>query len=198
MQQVASDAPVQVYPRTARVLHWLTVLLVAVQIPVGFYMAYRGGTLNLWDAVTGGLYSAHKLGGLVILGLVLWRLAFRMRRGAPADEPSLEPWQRLLSHLTHWGLYALLVVVPVVGYVGISLFPALDIFGLFSLPAVVAPDKAAAQQAFALHGLLATALALLIAMHVGAALFHHLVRKDNVLARMAPRLLRSRTGGAGR
>ena len=72
--------------------------------------------------------------------------------GAPADEPTIEPWQRLASHATHWALYALLVAVPIAGYVGVSLFPALDVFGLFSLPAVVAPDKDAAATAFRADG----------------------------------------------
>jgi cytochrome b561 len=188
MNQTATSR-VEIYARTARVLHWLTVLLVAVQLPIGFYMAYRGGTLNVWDGLTNALYSGHKVGGVVILLLVLWRLAYRMSRGAPADEPTLAPMQRLVSHLNHWGLYLLLVAVPVAGYIGISLFPALDIYG-FKLPGVVAPDQAAAKSVFEIHRLLALALVALIAMHVAAALFHHLVRKDNVLARMLPSLLR--------
>jgi len=178
------------YSRAARALHWITVALVILQVPVGVVMAYRGNTLNLWDKLTGTLYSGHKLVGVVILVLVLWRLVYRFTRGAPADEPTLEPWQKLASHATHWGLYGLLLAVPVVGWLGVSLFPALDIFGLFKLPALVAPDKAAAATAFAVHAALALGLVLLIGMHVGAALFHYFVRKDNVLGRMLPRLRR--------
>lgn len=184
------QAATSTYSRTARALHWITVVLVAVQVPVGVTMVYRGNTLNLWDKLTGALYSGHKLAGVVILGLVLWRLAYRFTRGAPADEPTLEPWQKLASHANHWGLYLLLVATPVAGYVGISLFPALDIFGLVKLPGLVAPDKAAAATAFAVHRALAIGLVLLIAMHVAAALYHYLVRKDNVLGRMIPRLRR--------
>ena len=55
---------------------------------------------------------------------------------------------------------------------------------------MVAPDEEAAKTALAVHGLLVLLLALLIAMHVGAALFHYIIRKDNVLGRMIPRLLR--------
>src|SRR5262245_12620005 len=131
-QQTATRAPVQTYGRTARVLHWLTLALIAVQLPVGLYMTYRGNTLNVWDKLTGALYNGYKVIGVTILLVVLWRLAYRFTRGAPPDEPTLEPWQRLASHLNHWGMYVLLVCVPLAGYVGISLFPALDIFGLFS------------------------------------------------------------------
>lgn len=190
MTQPSAPVPVQTYSSTARALHWTTVALLAVQFPVGIYMVYRGSSLNLWDNVTGALYSLHKLGGVTILVIVLWRLAYRFSRGAPPDEPTLEPWQRIISHLNHWGLYALLIAAPIAGYIGISLFPALDIFGLFSLPAVVAPDKAAGETVLGVHRVLVILLALLIALHVAAALYHYLIRKDNVLGRMIPRLLK--------
>jgi cytochrome b561 len=172
------------------VLHWLTVALIAVQLPVGLYMTYRGNTLNVWDKLTGALYNSHKLVGVTILIVVLWRLAYRLIHDAPPHEPTIEPWQRLVSRLNHWGMYLLLIGVPVAGYIGISLFPALDIFGLFSLPGIVPPDKEAAKTAFFVHGLLARLLVLLILIHVGAALFHYFIRKDNVLGRMIPKLLR--------
>jgi cytochrome b561 len=182
--------PVETYKRPARVLHWVTVALIAIQVPIGAVMTYRGNTLNVWDRLTGALYNSHKVIGVTILIIVLWRLAYRFTRGAPPDEPTLEPWQKLASHANHWGMYLLLVCVPVAGYVGISLFPALDIFGLFSLPGIVAPNKEAASTAFAVHKVLAVLLVLMIAVHVAAALFHYFVRKDNVLGRMIPRLLR--------
>ncbi len=182
----ARRAPVEIYSRTARFLHWLTLALIAVQLPVGLYMSYRGNTLNVWDKVTGALYNGHKLVGVTILLVVLCRLAYRLSHGAPADEPTIEPWQRIASRLNHWGMYVLLICVPVAGYIGISLFPALDIFGLFSLPGIVAPDKEAAKTAFLVHGLLVALLVLLIGVHVAAALFHYFIRKDNVLGRMIP------------
>jgi cytochrome b561 len=187
-----STVPVELYGRIARYLHWLTVALIAIQLPVGLYMTYRGNTLNVWDKLTGALYNGHKVIGVTILLVVLWRLAYRLSRGAPAPEPTIEPWQKVASRLNHWGMYLLLICVPVAGYVGISLFPALDIFGLFSLPGVVAPDKEAAKTAFFVHGVLARLLVLLILIHVAAALFHYFVRKDNVLGRMIPSLLRRR------
>lgn len=185
--------PTQLYSGTARLLHWLTVALLAVQFPVGFYMAYRGNTLNVWDSLTNTMYSGHKLSGLVILLIVVLRLLYRTTQGAPPDEPTLEPWQRWVGHLNHWLLYALLVAAPIAGYVGVALFPALDIFGLFKLPALVSPDKEAAKTALAVHMALVLALAALIALHVGAALYHYLIRKDDVLGRMIPGMLR-RTG----
>ncbi|NLD54358.1 MAG: cytochrome b [Burkholderiaceae bacterium] len=189
MPRTSNPAPVEVYSRTARMLHWITVALVVIQVPIGLLMVYRGNSLNLWDNLTNALYSSHKLLGIVILLVVLSRLAYRLTRGAPAPEPTIEAWHRVASALNHWGLYLLLLAVPIAGYVGISLFPALDVFGV-PLPGVAAPDKEAAQTAFAVHGVLVLLLVLLIAMHVGAALYHYLIRKDDVLGRMIPRLLR--------
>lgn len=188
----STSAPpaVALYRRGARVLHWLTLALLVLQFPIGLYMTFRGKTLNLWDATTNTLYSSHKLLGIIILIVVIARLAYRLRHGAPADEPTLSPWQRIASHLNHWGLYALLVTVPLAGYVGISQFPALDLFGVFSLPGIAAPDKAAAATTFDIHRLMAMGMLAMVALHVGAALWHHLIRRDNVLARMLPRLLR--------
>ena len=185
-----SRTPVETYSWTARTLHWVTVALVVIQVPIGAVMTYRGNTLNVWDKLTGALYNSHKLIGVTILLVVIWRLAYRLTRGAPPDEPTIEPWQKLASHANHWGMYLLLVCVPVAGYVGISLFPALDIFGLFSLPGIVAPNKEAANTAFTVHKVLAVLLVLFIAVHVAAALFHYFVRKDDVLGRMLPKLLR--------
>ena len=179
----------EVYSPVARQFHWWTVALIAVQVPVGVLMAYRGNVLNIWDGLTNNLYSTHKLFGLVILAVVIARLAYRLRNGAPADEPTLEPWQKAVSHVTHWAIYGLLLVVPVLGWLGISYFPALSVFGV-NLPGLVSPDEAAAAKVLFAHLIGAFLLVILIGMHVGAALFHYVIRKDGVLNRMLPALPR--------
>ena len=175
------------YSVTARRFHWWTVVLVATQIPLGLYMTYRGNTLNIKDGLTNTLYNSHKVVGIIILVLVVARLIYRLTHGAPPDEPSLEPWQKGASHATHWMLYLLLLVVPIGGYIGISLFPALDIFGVISLPGLVSPDQDAASAVFYWHWLGAVVIVILVGVHVGAALFHYVIRKDGVLRRMLVR-----------
>jgi cytochrome b561 len=177
----------RVYAPMARMFHWITVGFILFLVPLGLYMTYRGNTLNVWDATTNNLYSAHKLLGFTLLWIVLARLVYRRKNGAPPDEPTLEPWQRLASHATHWSLYGLLILVPLMGWIGVSLYPAREIFGLFSLPALWTPNQDAAHTAFLLHEWLGKLLALLVVVHVGAALFHHFIRKDNVLRRMLPK-----------
>ncbi len=176
------------YRPAARHFHWLTAGIVFVMFPVGLYMTYRSKTLNIWDGLTNTLYSGHKLAGMLLLLLVIARLAYRFKNGAPPDEPSLAGWQRAIAHLTHWSLYGLLLVVPLAGWVGISLYPSLGVFGLFSLPGLVTPDQDRAALAFLAHKWLGIAMALLIAAHVGAALFHNFILKDGVLRRMLPGL----------
>lgn len=184
---IDADAP-PVYSAVARRLHWITAAAVLVMIPLGLGMAYRGNTLNLWDGLTNALYSSHKLIGFMVLWLSAGRLAYRLFHGAPPDEPTLEWWQKAGSHILHWALYGLLLAVPLLGWIGVSLYPSLTIFGLFDLPALARPSEGAAKRVLALHGWLAVALALAVAGHIGAALFHHVIRRDGVLRRMLPGL----------
>jgi cytochrome b561 len=176
----------QRYGVPARLLHWLMVLLLAVQIPAGLVMSYRGNVLNLWNQLTDFLYSAHKSIGFVLLILLLLRVLVRVIAGAPWPEPGLAPWQRRIAAANHTGLYVLLLVLPLLGWLGTSLFPALEVFGVVSLPAISAPDRAAADTVFTLHRLGAFLLVALIGVHVAAALHHHFIRRDGVLRRMLP------------
>jgi cytochrome b561 len=173
------------YDKGARRFHWITAAFVFIMVPVGIYMVDRGAATN-FDALTNTLYSNHKLAGFILLWIVVARLAYRFTKGAPPDEPTLEPWQKAASHLTHWGLYALLLIVPLLGWLGVSLYPALGIPGGLSLPGLVAPDQKMSETVFMFHKLGAILLALMVLAHIGAALFHHVIRKDNVLRRMMP------------
>jgi len=174
-----------------------------VQFPIGFYMVYRGkemawtdadgnAKVGLWDSLTNLLYSSHKTLGVVILVLIALRLIYRFTAGSPGHEVTLSLPQKIVSTLTHWAMYVLLLAVPILGYVGISLFPALKVFGAVELPAVTAPDKDLSQLVFEWHELAATVLLALVALHVAAAIYHHFVRRDYVLARMVPALLKRR------
>ena len=185
---VTGNPPAPVYSAAARHMHWATAGAVVIMVPLGLAMTYRGNTLNIWDGLTDALYSSHKLLGFLVLWLVAGRLAYRLLKGAPPDEPTLLWWQKVGSHLLHWLLYGLLLVVPVLGWVGVSLYPSLTVFGLFDLPALAKPNEDLATSVLTVHGKLAIVMALLACAHVGAALYHHLIRRDGVLRRMLPRL----------
>ncbi len=184
MMQTDSGPPA--YSAPARQFHWVTAAFVFVMIPVGVIMAERGER-NIWDGTTNALYSGHKLAGFILLFVLIARLGYRLVKGAPPDEPTLAPWQKTVSHITHWAIYAVLFAQIMTGWVGVSLYPALDIFGLFSLPGLVEPDEGAAARVLFAHKLFGFLLVALIAMHVGASLHHHFIRKDGVLRRMLPK-----------
>jgi cytochrome b561 len=98
-------------------------------------------------------------------------------------------WERAAARLTHAGLYLLLLVLPLTGWVMASVSPLgipTVVFGLFTLPNPFQPSATLEAALKLVHGLLALALAMLVALHVGGALRHHLVRRDDVLRRMLP------------
>jgi cytochrome b561 len=195
MANAVSGARETTYSTGARHFHWWTVALIAVQVPLGLYMVYRGAATN-FDAITGTLYDTHKVLGLVILALVVARLLYRLLHGAPAAEPTIEAWQKVASHVTHWSLYALLILVPLVGWLGISLYGARAVFGIATIPPLAAQNSEAANTVLTVHKALALITVAVIAMHVGAAVvLHYFIRGDGVLARMIPGLERRRRAG---
>jgi len=180
----------EIYSPTARGFHWLTVGLLLVQIPLGLYMVSYGAATN-FAPPTGQMYDAHKLIGLAILLVVVLRLGFRLAHGAPEDEPTLEPWQKVVSAINHWAIYLLLVAIPIGGWLAVSFYGPFKPFG-FDLPSLATENKALAEKVFYVHKVAAYALVALIALHVAAALYHYILRRDNVLGRMIPGLLRQR------
>jgi cytochrome b561 len=93
--------------------------------------------------------------------------------------------QQLGAHVTHWGLYLLLIVQPFTGWIASSAYRApVIVFGEFELPPIWPENRAFSEQLFSVHSLIGIAIACLAAAHIGAALYHHLVRKDRILMRM--------------
>ncbi|MEL6299795.1 MAG: cytochrome b [Pseudomonadota bacterium] len=184
--QGAEPAP-QIYSATARFFHWTTVVLIIFMIVTGQVMTYRGKDLNIWDSLTNGLYSSHKLVGFIVLWFIVARLLYRVFAGAPAHAASLSPAQKTASSVVHWALYALLIAMPLAGWAGVSMFPARDIFGLFSLPALTGVDKEGASLAFLVHFYLGAAIAVFVTIHVTAAIYHAAIARDGVFQRMWPR-----------
>ena len=178
----------ETYSAGARHFHWWTVALIAIQIPLGVIMTWYGEKYN-FASPTAQMYDSHKLLGITILIIVIARFAYRILHGAPGDEPTLEPWQRMISHITHWSIYALLFLVPILGWLAVSAYGPFKPFGI-PLPALLAETGDRATFFFTLHKGAAILLALLLCMHVGAAIFHYVIRKDGVLNRMWPGLPR--------
>jgi cytochrome b561 len=175
-----NSAGPRAYSLTARVLHWSTAILVLTVLPLGVVIGNEwGGPLQ------DQLYDLHRSIGATILLLVVVRLGYRLTHPPsplPDDIPAI---QRAAAHVTHWGLYALLIAQPLVGWIATSASPSpIVVFGLFELPPIWPEDRAFSDRLFVVHAWIAIAIACLAAAHIGAALHHHFVRKDRVLMRM--------------
>jgi cytochrome b561 len=166
----------------ARLLHWVVAALVFAQVALG------------WAAVTWrlsptklDLFVWHKSTGMLILVLTVVRMAWRLANVAPSLPADMRPPERLAAHASHFLLYLLLLLLPITGWIVNSAANIpFRVFWLVPLPAIVAPDKAMADAAARTHFALEVMLSMLLAVHIGAALRHHFLNHDNVLARMLP------------
>jgi cytochrome b561 len=171
---------VPAYTLTARVLHWVTALLIAPMIPLGIITANDWGGL-LQDPLS----SLHELLGAMLIPVVLGRLVYRLMNPPLPLPNEIAALQRFAAHATHLGLYALMTAQPLIGLIAASAAGAPAIaLGSFVLPPVAPENPAFAEKLFVLHDLVGVSIAGLVAAHIGAALYHHFVRKDRVLMRM--------------
>ena len=185
------------YSGTAIFLHWLIALLLLGNFAGGLLM---GDLFDSPDPATRQLgftiAQLHKSFGLTILVLSLLRLGVRLVAGAPPLPDHMTTVERLLSKLTHWGFYAVMILVPLSGWVMVSAsplgFPTVW-FGLFEWPHLpIESSKAVAGAASEAHEIMAFLGAGLFLLHVAGALKHHFLDRDDVLARMLPYLRKGR------
>jgi cytochrome b561 len=171
---------VPAYAVTARALHWITAGLVLFMLPLGLVIANEwGGPLQDW------LYNLHRSIGVLLIPIVLGRVAYRATHPPMPLPDDIPPIQQFAAHATHWGLYGLLIVQPFIGWIATSAYRAqIIVFGLFELPPIWPEDRAFSDQLFIVHGAIGLAIAALAAGHIGAALHHHFVRRDDILMRM--------------
>lgn len=171
-------------------LHWLIAGLFLAMVAIGLTMT----NLALTDPWTFPLYQLHKSIGVTIFALVVLRLAWRLSGHVPPLPTSLKPWERGAAYATHYGLYAALLAMPLTGWITVSASPygiPTILYGYVKLPhigfVVTSAHKVTIEQmaSWTHWGLAWTAMAL-IALHIGAALKHHFILKDDVLARMLP------------
>jgi cytochrome b561 len=173
------------YPASSKWLHWAVAASVLTTIPVALTMN-RIGEGPLQDT----LFNLHKSLGVLILLLMILRLINRLMVGAPEPDPSIAGWQKGVSSAVHWMLYALLFAMSIVGYVANSAYgTTTPFFGLFELPMIIDKNEALSEKLFAFHKYTGWFVGILVLIHVGAALQHHLIHRDNVLRRMLPRAL---------
>lgn len=168
------------YDATARALHWVTAAIVLAMLAAGFYMV-NGPEGPLADT----LYELHRSFGIVLIPIVLARIYWRATHPAPPLPADIPLPQRAVAHLVHAALYGLLVIQPLIGWVGVSSYRApVKLFWLVPVPPIWPENRAFSEWLFTVHRAIGFVFLVLIAMHVGGALYHHFVRRDTVLSRM--------------
>jgi cytochrome b561 len=177
-------ATTQRYTRTAIALHWILALALASLFGVGLYMA----DLPL-SPLRIRLFNWHKWAGICVLALsvlrLLWRLSHRPPELPVSIEEAMPRWQLQIYHAMHWAFYALFFLVPLIGwaYSSAAGFQVV-LFGLFPLPDWMPHDKELAALIKPWHEISAWTLATMVVLHVAAALKHHFLDRDGLLARM--------------
>lgn len=170
------------YGSVAKFFHWTIAITIYAMLAIGFIM---GNISN--DAIAGNLYFYHKATGITILGIMVLRFIWRQLNTRPQLPETVAKWQRVASSMVHYGLYLLLFAMPLSGWIMSSAHGTPpSVFGLFNMPPIVATSKSVTKTFASVHEILAFALITLIVIHVGAALKHYFMDKDNVLQRMLP------------
>jgi cytochrome b561 len=170
---------IQKFSPVARVFHWLMAALIGAQLFMGVGMA--GSTSPRYASLLGW----HKPVGLAILVLALLRLAYRLRHTPPPLPSDLPSVQKLAAQWSHYALYALMLLMPLIGWAMLSAAPYPILVGGWHVPALLHPDPVLYAGLRQMHGVLGYAFYLLVLVHLGAALMHALIRRDGVFQSMA-------------
>ena len=167
------------YTRTAVGLHWLIAALIVVALVVGWTMTDMPVSPQKLK-----IYNWHKWVGITVLWLaalrILWRVTHR-----PPDMVAMPAWQRIAAHALHGVLYLLMLAQPISGWIysNAAGYPIVYL-RLIPLPNLVAKNPQLAESWQEVHETLGLVLAIVVAVHLLAAVKHHLIDKDDTMRRM--------------
>lgn len=193
MLRTDNDPELRVFDPAIRILHWLTVFLMATIFILAFSI-----DLAPSKAEAVALTELHRSFGITVwavtLGRLLWRQFSRFPNW-PADMPTA---MRFAAHWSEYAFYTLLLIQPVLGLLWTNAYgEQVNVFFLDRLPALIGPDRPLARQLGEAHRVVGFILLGLIALHSSAALYHHFWRRDDTLSAMLPRRLRRRDAQDG-
>ncbi|MBS0285839.1 MAG: cytochrome b [Proteobacteria bacterium] len=172
----------QRYGLISQLFHWVMALLVIGLIVIGLYMVRL--PINAWKLK---LYGLHKEWGVLVLMMVALRLLWRFTQISPEYPLHMPLWQKLAAKSVHVAFYFFLFALPISGWM-LSSASGLPVsfFGLFVMPDLVGPNQALRELLTQVHKWLGYGLIAALGAHVGAALQHHFIHKDDILRRMLP------------
>lgn len=171
------------YGSISKWLHWSIFILVLIMLGCGFFME------DLPESIQPMVYRAHKLTGICILSLMIFRLLWRWINPTPALLKTMPWWQKLAARGVHFLLYVALFAMPVSGWVlSTAAGRAPVLYGtniVLAFPGVGLDDKLA-HMLGNVHEFWAFVILALLAMHIAASLKHHYIDRDDILTRMMP------------
>lgn len=177
------------YGSVAMALHWLLAAAVIFMLGFGLVMADMGPDDRLLGMNQFAAYQLHKSIGFTVLVLAAIRLIWRWINPVPPLPDTLKSWERWAAKVTHVALYALLIAMPIVGWIVVSASPwqiPTYLYGVVELPHLTGPDEQLEGRMISLHSTLGFVFIALLVIHVAAALKHHFVLKDDTMKRMVP------------
>lgn len=170
------------YSSIAKWFHWITAGLILVALPTGFVIGH------LAEESKSAFYAIHESAGLTLLIVAALRLWWRVKNPVPV-EASLPAPMRIAATGVHHLLYLCLIVQPLLGFFttnafGFPMQGDTAYLGFIDLPKFMEAREGLANALLAAHSVLGWSLLVLVAMHVGAVVFHQAIRKDGTLLRM--------------
>ena len=178
--QPSIEKPSEAFGPGAIFLHWAIAAAMAACVGIGLISDYADTA-----EVTQSTLVVHQSVGAVIFVLAFARVVWRFTHPPPPLPATMPRSHKIAAAATHATLYAMLFAFPITGYIGLaSRGRDISMFGLFSLPRLIPRDIGLSAGSQNLHDYGQYALYGLLALHIGAALYHHYVLKDGLLHRM--------------
>ncbi len=168
------------YGSVAKFFHWTIFTLVVFMLFLGFFMD------DIEKPLRGTVINIHKLIGITILCLMILRLLWALSNPKPVLPLGTPTWQHAAERITHFSLYAVLIAMPLSGWIGSVAAGYVPHFFSWSLTLPISQSKSLDEFSFTTHTVLAYTIIALVSLHVLAALYHHIIKKDDILLRMMP------------
>jgi len=167
------------YGLLTRLMHWIMAVGIVAMFVLGLWMV----TLSYYSPYYQTAPDIHRSVGILLLILLVVRFAWRLANPKP-DDSELSPLERAVSPVVHWGFYLLLLALMVSGYlISSSDGRPVEVFNWFSVPSVI-HEKGLEEPAGTVHEILAYVTIAVAALHSAAALKHHFIDRNRILARM--------------
>lgn len=170
------------YGLVAILFHWIMAIIIIGMLGLGLYMVQLPISPQKLK-----LYGLHKEFGVLVLGLTVLRLLWRIVSVHPSLPTYMPNWQKIAAYSAHFAFYIFMLAMPITGWIMSSAagFPV-SFFGLFTLPDLVSADEKLRLLFASIHEFLAYIFIITILIHVAATLQHYVVYKHNLLRRMWP------------